>query len=67
VSYLLIHSVMLCKKKKGIAFFFVSYVLINSVMLLNVVVAVLLDEFLSSVTREKEEEEILVRAEHDRR
>jgi hypothetical protein len=31
-------------------------------MLLNVVAAALLDKFLSSVTREKEEEEILVSA-----
>ena len=33
-----------------------SYILINSIMLLNVVVAVLLDEFISSVEREKQKE-----------
>jgi len=41
----------------AVSFFFISYILINSVTMLNVVVAVLLDEFISSVTREKEEEE----------
>ena len=34
------------KTGTDVAFFFVSYLLINSVMLLNVVVAVLLDEFI---------------------
>ena len=34
------------KTETDVAFFFVSYLLINSVMLLNVVVAVLLDEFI---------------------
>ena len=38
-----------------VALFFVSYILIASIMLLNVVVAVLLDEFIATVTREKEE------------
>ena len=51
----------------GIAFFFVSYLLINSIMLLNVVVAVLLDEFVSSVTREKEEEKRLAEMEINKR
>jgi hypothetical protein len=37
-----------------IAFFFISYMLIGSVLLLNVVVAVLLDEFIANVVREKE-------------
>ena len=37
------------------ALFFISYLFIASIVLLNVVVAVLLDEFISSVTREKEE------------
>jgi hypothetical protein len=40
-----------------VTFFFVTYVFICSIVLLNVVVAVLLDEFISSVTREKEEQE----------
>ena len=40
-----------------VAFFFVSYILVGTVMLLNVVVAVLLDEFIATVTREKEEAE----------
>ena len=35
---------------------FCSFFLIASVMLLNVVVAVLLDEFVATVTREKEEQ-----------
>ena len=41
----------------SVALFFVLYMLINSIMLLNVVVAILLDEFVARVTREKEEEE----------
>jgi len=41
----------------AVSFFFISYILMNSVIVLNVVVAVLLDEFISSVTREKEEKE----------
>jgi hypothetical protein len=36
-----------------IALFFVSFILIANVLLLNVVVAVLLDEFLANVEREK--------------
>jgi hypothetical protein len=36
-----------------VAFFFVSYLFIASIVLLNVIVALLLDEFISSVTREK--------------
>jgi voltage-gated sodium channel len=39
----------------NVALFFVSYLLINSMMLLNVVVAVLLDEFISCVEQAKEE------------
>eukprot|EP00960_Hanusia_phi_P048655 759075-Hanusia_phi.AAC.3 len=38
----------------GIAIFFVSYVLIAGVFLINVVVAVLLDEFISSIQRRKQ-------------
>ena len=38
----------------AVAFFFVSYILIGNILLLNVVVAVLLDEFLANVVREKE-------------
>jgi voltage-gated sodium channel len=41
------------KTDPAISFFFVSYILGCSVMMLNVVVAVLLDEFIASVTREK--------------
>ncbi|EKX43249.1 hypothetical protein GUITHDRAFT_110665 [Guillardia theta CCMP2712] len=39
----------------GIAFFFVSFVLLGTIVMVNVVVAVLLDEFISFVTKEKEE------------
>lgn len=49
------------------ALFFVSFILIASVMLLNVVVAVLLDEFVATVTREKEEQERVFALEQDRR
>ena len=38
-----------------VAFFFVSYFLVASIVLLNVVVAVLLDEFMASVAHEKDE------------
>ncbi|EKX54651.1 hypothetical protein GUITHDRAFT_100126 [Guillardia theta CCMP2712] len=38
----------------GIAIFFVSYVLIAGVFLINVVVAVLLDEFISSIQKRKQ-------------
>ena len=55
------------KTDPGVAFFFVSYILINSIMLLNVVVAVLLDEFISSVTRAKEEEKRLADLEIQKR
>ena len=41
----------------AVALFFVSYLFIGRVMLLNVVVAVLLDEFIVSVAREKEQAE----------
>ena len=47
------------KTESDVALFFISYILIASVMMLNVVVAVLLDEFISTVTREKEAEERL--------
>ena len=39
------------KTDTGVAFFFVSYLCLCSIVLLNVVVAVLLDEFISSVLR----------------
>ena len=35
-----------------IAFFFITYILIGTVLLLNVVIAVLLDEFIANVVRE---------------
>jgi len=54
------------KTDPQIAFFFISFFLINSVMMLNVVVAVLLDEFIASVARAKEEEEALEQAARDR-
>ena len=50
-----------------IAIFFVSYVLIASIMLLNVVVAVLLDEFISTVTRAKEAEASAAAVEMEKR
>eukprot|EP00960_Hanusia_phi_P068461 766852-Hanusia_phi.AAC.3 len=39
----------------GVAIFFVSYVIFAGVVLINIVVAVLLDEFISAVSLEKEE------------
>ena len=45
--------------------FFVSYVLIVGIVLINVVVAVLLDEFISTVAREKLEDE-MAKTEHER-
>ena len=39
----------------------ISYVLIAGIVLINIVVAVLLDEFISSVTREKNEAQDLAR------
>ena len=50
-----------------VAFFFVSFILIESIMLLNVVVAVLLDEFVVTVTRATEEQERLQAIEQDKR
>jgi len=41
-----------------VTIFFVSFILIASIVLLNVIVAILLDEFVQSVTREKEQREI---------
>ena len=43
------------KTDHAVAFFFVSFYFINTIVLLNVVVAVLLDEFITAVTREKED------------
>lgn len=43
-----------------VALFFITYLFIATIVLLNVVVAVLLDEFISAVTREKEEKERLM-------
>eukprot|EP00960_Hanusia_phi_P027779 747010-Hanusia_phi.AAC.1 len=51
----------------GIAFFLFSYVLIAGVVLINVVVAVLLDEFISSIQREKQEIEMQAKIEEDKR
>jgi 5-methylcytosine-specific restriction endonuclease McrBC regulatory subunit McrC len=41
----------------GVAFYFVSYILISAMMLLNVVVAVLLEEFQNHVRRGKEKQQ----------
>ena len=41
--------------------------MINSIMMLNVVVAILLDEFIASVTREKEAEDKLIQDDQERR
>ena len=38
-----------------VGFFFASYVLVVGVVLMNIVIAVLLDEFISTVEREKQE------------
>mmetsp|Transcript_16679 Transcript_16679/g.55540 ORF Transcript_16679/g.55540 Transcript_16679/m.55540 type:complete len:677 (-) Transcript_16679:706-2736(-) len=51
----------------GIALFFVSYVLIAGVVLINVVIAVLLDEFISSIQREKQEIERQEKIEEEKR
>ena len=50
-----------------VALFFVSFILIGSVMLLNVVVAILLDEFIATVTRAKEAEDRMVTFELEKR
>jgi len=42
----------------GVAFYFVSYILISAMMLLNVVVAVLLEEFQNHVRRGKEKQRL---------
>eukprot|EP00960_Hanusia_phi_P000654 16901-Hanusia_phi.AAC.3 len=54
------------KMDYAIALFFVSYVLIAGVFLINVVVAVLLDEFISSIQREKQEIERKERLEQEK-
>ena len=51
------------KTDPAIALYFVSYILIGNVLLLNVVVAVLLDEFLANVERGKELAAALAEAE----
>jgi len=51
----------------SVAFFFISYVMIGSVTLLNVVIAVLLDELIATVGREKEAAALLVEADNDKR
>jgi len=51
----------------GIALFFISYVLIGNVLLLNVVVAVLLDEFIANVQREKDAANEIKRKEAEKR
>jgi hypothetical protein len=43
-----------------VALSFISYALIVGVVLINVVVAVLLDEFLRSIQRHKEEQEAII-------
>ena len=54
------------KTQYDVAFFFVSYMLLASIMMLNVVVAILLDEFISTVSREKEAEEQLEREKEEK-
>ena len=51
------------KTDPAIALYFVTYILIGNVLLLNVVVAVLLDEFLANVERGKELAAALAEAE----
>ena len=51
----------------AVAFFFVTYALINSIMMMNVVVAVLCDEFMQQVQRGKDEEERLLHIEMEKR
>jgi hypothetical protein len=51
----------------NIALFFVSYFIISNVLLLNVVIAVLLDEFIANVQRELEEREAKAEAEAAKR
>ena len=55
------------KTDVSVVFFFVAFMLIASVILLNVVVAVLLDEFILSVTNAKEHQERLDAMEAERR
>ena len=55
------------KTESMIALFFISYILIAGVMMMNVVIAVLLDEFIASVTKGKEEQARIVRQEREKR
>ena len=48
-----------------VAVFFVSYVMIASIVLINIVVAVLLDEFIATVTAQKEAKERLLEQERE--
>ena len=49
----------------AVAFFFVSYVLIGGTVLINIVLTVLLDEFLKAVALEKEKADEVLEAEHE--
>ena len=51
----------------AIALFFVSYIVIGNIMFLNVVIAVLLDEFISSVQRDKEAASVVLESENAKR
>lgn len=42
-----------------VAIFFVSFIVVNGIFVLNVVIAVLLDEFIGAVDREKKREKDL--------
>ena len=48
---------------QAVALFFVSYVLIAGLVLVNVVMTVLLDQFLASITKEKEDHELQINKE----
>ncbi|EKX31615.1 hypothetical protein GUITHDRAFT_122197 [Guillardia theta CCMP2712] len=50
---------------RRVALFSISYVIIATIILVNIVVAVLLDEFISSVTREKEEQARLLQEQRE--
>jgi len=51
----------------SVTFFFVSYYVIANIVLMNVVVAVLLDEFISSVGREKDAAALIMELENAKR
>eukprot|EP00960_Hanusia_phi_P036916 752595-Hanusia_phi.AAC.2 len=50
---------------RRVALFSISYIMITTIVLVNIVVAVLLDEFTASVTREKEEQEMQLKEQRE--